>query len=250
MLFKKNSRADVGNYRPVSILSSISKIFERLVYEQVEEYLIRLDLLYELQSGFRAAYSTDTCLIHLFDYVRQNFDQGNYVGMLLLDMQKAFDTVNHKILISKLQCMGFSNSALIWFTSYLTDRTQVCDVEGSLSDPQSITCGVPQGSILGPLLFLVYINDISAAVRCKVLLYADDSALLVPGCNVKDIENTLGIELESVNQWLVDNKLSMHLGKTESILFGTKRKLAKLNTLKVMCNGSEIVSKSSVTYLV
>uniref|UniRef100_A0A671W1V6 Reverse transcriptase domain-containing protein n=1 Tax=Sparus aurata TaxID=8175 RepID=A0A671W1V6_SPAAU len=248
-LFKKNSRADVGNYRPVSILSTISKIFERLVYEQVEEYLIRHDILYELQSGFRAAHSTDTCLIHLFDYVRQNLDQGNYVGMLLLDLQKAFDTVNHDILTSKLQCMGFSNLALKWFSSYLTDRTQVCDVEGTLSEPQSIVCGVPQGSILGPLLFLLYINDMSAVVHCKLLLYADDSALLVPGCNVSDIENTLGAELESVNQWLIVNKLSMHLGKTESILFGTKRKLVKSNVLKVMCNGSEIVSRSNVTYL-
>ncbi len=215
-LFKKNNRADVGNYRPVSILSTISKIFERLVYEHVEEYLIRHELLYEQQSGFRAAYSTDTCLIHLFDYVRQNLDLGNYVGMLLIDLQKAFDTVNHNILISKLQCMGFSNSSLLWFTSYLTDRTQVCDVEGTLSAPLIITCGVPQGSILGPLLFLIYINDMSAAVRCKLLLYADDSALLVPGCKVKDIENTLSIELESVDQWVVDNKLSMHLGKTEA----------------------------------
>lgn len=127
--------------------------------------------------------------------------------------------------------MGFSHSALKWFTSYLTDRTQICDVEGTLSDPQSVTCGVSQGSILGPLLFLTYINDMSAAVQCKLLV---DSALLVPGCNVKDIENNLGIELKCVNQWLVDNKLSMHLGKTDSILFGTKRRLAKSNILKVI----------------
>ena len=158
--------------------------------------------------------------------MRQNLDLGNYVGMLLLDLQKAFDTVNHNILISKLKCMGFSSSALKWFSSYLTDRTQVCDVVGTLSDPQSIACGVPQGSILGPLLFLLYINY--SWVQCKLLLYADDSALLVPGCNVKVIENTLGVELESVHQWLVDNKLSMHLGKTESILFGTKRKLDQI----------------------
>uniref|UniRef100_A0A671TKH7 Reverse transcriptase domain-containing protein n=1 Tax=Sparus aurata TaxID=8175 RepID=A0A671TKH7_SPAAU len=159
---------------------------------------------------------------------------GNYVGMLLLDLRKAFNTVNHDILTSKLQCMGFSNLALKWFLSYLTDRTQVCDVEVTLSEPQSIVCGVPQGSILGPLLFLLYINDMSAVVHCKLLLYADDSALLVPGCNVRDIKNTLGAELESVNQWLIDNKLSMHLGKTEPILFGTKRKLAKSNVLKVI----------------
>ena len=118
-LFKKSSTADVGNYWPVSILSTISKIFECLVYEEVEEYLIRHDLLYELQSGLRAAHSTDTCLIYFFDYLSQSFDFGNYVGLLLLDLQKVFDTV----WISKLQCMGFRMSALKWFTSYQTDRT-------------------------------------------------------------------------------------------------------------------------------
>jgi len=120
-LYKKNSRTDVGNYRPVSILTAISKMFERLVYEQVEVYLVKQNLLYEFQSGFRAAHSTETCLTHLCDYIRQNFDEGNYVGMILLDLQKAFDTVNHAILLSKLQ--SFRNSAVKWFTSYLTGRT-------------------------------------------------------------------------------------------------------------------------------
>ena len=248
-LFKKSSRSDVGNYRPVSILSAISKVFEHLVYEQVEEYLVRQNLLYEHQSGFRAAYSTETYLVHLFDYIRQNFDEGKYVGMILLDLQKAFDTVNHAILLSKLQSIGVRNTAIKWFTSYLTGRTQVCDVEGTISDPQDITCGVPQGSILGPLLFLIYINDMPAAVKCKLLLYADDSALLVSGSDVSEIEKTLGNELDSVSKWLIDNRLSIHLGKTESILFGTKRKLSRTNALKVTCNGTDIVSQKSVTYL-
>jgi len=142
---------DVSNNRPVSILTAISKMFECLVYEQVEEYLVKQNLLYEFQSGFSASHSTETCLIHLCDY-RQNFDRENYVGMILLDLQKAFDTVNHKILLSKLQSIGFRNTAVKWFTSYLIGRTQVCDVEGTISDPQDITCGVPQGSIPGPLL--------------------------------------------------------------------------------------------------
>ena len=120
----------------------------------MEEYFVRQNVLYELQSGFRAAYSTENRLINLFDYIFQNFDKRNYVGMVLLDLRNAFDTVNHEILLSKLQCMGFSGSTVKWFTSYLTGRTQVCDVEGATSDPEHITCGVPQGSILAPLLFL------------------------------------------------------------------------------------------------
>lgn len=122
------------------------------MYEQVEEYLVRKNLLYEFQFGFRAAYSTDTCFIHLFDYIQQNFDEGKYVGMILLDLQKAFDTVNHAILLSKLQSIGFRNTAVKWFISYLTGRIQVCDVEGTISDPQDITW-LPKVQSLAPFYF-------------------------------------------------------------------------------------------------
>ena len=120
-----------------------------------------------------------------------------------------------------------------------------------MSEPKGVTCGVPQGSILGPLLFLLYVNDMASAVRCKLLLYADDSALIASGKKVADIESTLSSELEYVSNWLIDNKLSLHLGKTQSILFGTKRRLStgpgvKLN---VICTGNVIESKSNVTYL-
>ena len=108
---------------------------------------------------------------------------------------------------------------------------------------------MPQGSIIGPLLFLLYINDMSAAVKCKLLLYADDSVLLASGKDVVEIEATLSSELKSVNDWLIDNKLSLHLGKTQSIVFGTRNKLCKCNTLNIVCNGIVIESKSTVTYL-
>ena len=218
-LHKKESKSDTGNYRPVSILSIASKVFERVVHSQLNEYLTQNNLLYELQSGFRSSYSTDTCLIHLTDYIRLECDKGNYTGMLMLDLQKAFDTVNHDILLTKLKCLGLNDIAVSWFHSYLNGRTQVVNVDHSLSSARSISCGVPQRSNLGPLLFLIYINDMTAAVNCKLLLYADDSALLVSGKNVSEIEAILSAELESVNEWLTENKLSLHLGKTESILF-------------------------------
>ena len=111
-------------------------------------------------------------------------DHGNYTGMVLIDLQKAFDTVNHDILLHKLKACGMSDSVVLWFTSYLKDRDQVVDVSGSLSSKLAINCGVPQGSILGPLLFSIYVNDMHSAVSCKVILYADDSALLVSGNNI------------------------------------------------------------------
>ena len=248
-LFKKKSKTDCGNYRPVSVLSIVSKVFERVVYDQMNAYMNEHNLLYELQSGFRSAFSTDTCLIHLTDFIKQESDKGNFTGMILLDLQKAFDTVNHGILLSKLQSLGFNDLSVQWFKSYLTGRTQVTDVDGVLSNSKGISCGVPQGSILGPLLFLIYVNDMRAAVGCKLLLYADDSALLVSGRDVSEIEENLSMELDSVCEWLTENKLSIHLGKTESILFATKRRLRNVNSINVSCNGNNIVSKANVSYL-
>ena len=248
-LHKKHSKTDAGNYRPVSILTTMSKVFERLVFEQVEDYLSSKKLIYEHQSGFRSAHSTETCLIDLFDCVKKNFSDGNLVGMVLLDLQKAFDTVNHFILLAKLKCLGFNETTVKWFSSYLTQRSQVCDVDGARSEPLEIECGVPQGSILGPLLFLIYVNDMPAAVKCKLLLYADDSALLVPGKKREEIELALSKELEGACEWLIDNKLSIHLGKTECILFGTRKRLAKAGQLNVVYGNTKIAEKDSVKYL-
>ena len=123
----------------------------------------------------------------------------------------------------------------------MTGSVQVTDVDGTMSVAKGITCGVPQGSILGPLLFLLYITDMSAAVKCKLLLYADEYII--------EIEATLSSELKSVNDWFIDNKLSLHLGKTQPIVFGTRTQLCKCNTLNIVCNGIVIESKQTVTYL-
>ena len=146
----------------------------------------------------------------------------------MLELQKAFDTVDHEILCQKLSVMGVVS--VEWFRSYLSDRTQMVNVNNTSSDFQKITCGVPQGSILGPLLFLCYVNDMSMSIsgECKLMLYADDSAILYSHKDPRVISERLGQELESCSKWLVDNKLSLHLGKTESILFGSKRKLKKI----------------------
>ena len=169
--------------------------------------------------------------------------------MVILDLQKAFDTVNHKILLEKLRAMGVGKIAVQWFNSYLSGRQQLVSIADTNSDFRNVLCGVPQGSILGPLLFLVYVNDMKAAVKCKLLLYADDSALLVSGKDVLEIERILSVELGAVNEWLCENRLSLHLGKTQSILFGSKKRISKCNELHVTCNGSVIGSESEVTYL-
>ena len=211
----------------MSILSSISKVMERLVYEQVEKYLATKNLMYLFQSGFRTNHSTDTCLLYLTDRIKYEVDAGKYCGMIMLDLQKAFDTVNHSILIAKLKAIGFDKSSTNWMQSYLEGRKQVVEVNASLSPPLPVSCGVPQGSILGPLLFLVYVNDMASACDYELFLFADDSALLVSGRDKSQVERALSSELRKICTWLADNKLSIHLGKTESILFGSPRNLKK-----------------------
>ena len=122
--------------------------------------------------------------------------------MVILDLQKAFDTVNHKILLDKLQAMGVGQIAVQWFRSYLSGREQLVSIADKSSDFRTVSYGVPQGSILGPLLFLISVNDMKAAVKCKLLLYADDSALLVSGKDVSEVERTLSMELGAVSEWL------------------------------------------------
>lgn len=248
-LHKKGSKTLVNNYRPISILTAFSKVVERLIHDQIMDYFTSNSLIYDFQSGFRPSYSTDSCLIHLTDYIKQQSDKGKLTGMVVLDLEKAFDTVDHSILIGKLKALGLTQSSISWFQSYLKDRWQAVDVGGTLSSWREVKCGVPQGSILGPLLFVSYINDMATSVNCKLLLYADDSALVVSGKSVITIQAQLTKELENIYNWLIDNRLSLHIGKTNAILFGSKRKLRMQPELKVMCNNQVIINKTSVSYL-
>lgn len=248
-LYKKGDRNYEGNYRPVSILPVISKVFERLVYDQYYSYLCQGDLVYKYQSGFRKMFSTNNALTFLTDKIRYSMDNGLYTGVILLDLQKAFDTVDHDILLHKIRATGADENTVKWFTSYLCNRKQFVKLNNISSSREGIKCGVPQGSILGPLLFNIYVNDMCRAVLCDIFLYADDSMLVVSGKNVLDIEKTLECEMNKLSVWLESNKLSLHLGKTESILFGSKRKLKRISKMNILCNGVELEAKKQVKYL-
>ena len=194
-------------------------------------------------------FSTDTCLTHLSDHIRFQMDKSNLTRMVLLDLQKAFDTVDHGVLLMKLEAAGPDADGLRWFQSYLSGRTQLVDVHCTCSSFANVTCGVPQDSILGPLLFLIYENDMIGVINKKVLLYAGDTAISVSDKHVNAIEPRLGTALETISVWLIDNKLSLHLAKTESSLFGTKQKFSNCRNLNLSCNGINIESKTSVKYL-
>ena len=213
----------------------------------MDEYLKIRNILFSHQSGFRGGYSTDTCLINMSTFVQSEMAKGNMVGMVLIDLQKAFDTVDHDILLDKLRAIGVS--LVSWFESYLSNRTQCVDVNGTRSDFLPITCGVPQGSILGPQLFLIYVNDMVTSVDCRLSLYADDSVLLFSHKDPNVIADRLSTELSNCKRWLVDNKLSLHVGKTECLLFGTKRKLNGVRDFRVYCDGTLVERVFNVKYL-
>ena len=248
-IFKKGSRLEAVNYRPISLLPLISKVFEKCIHDQLQKYVTDFNIIYKFQSGFRSDFSADTCLSYMHNTILQGMDKGEYTGMVLIDLQKAFDTIDHQILLSKLKLLGLSESAISWIKSYLTDRSTFVEIEGIRSHKRDSKCGVPQGSILGPLLFLLYVNDMSQAVTCGLSLYADDSCLTVTHKNINYIEETLNSNLSSLCDWLVDNKLSIHLGKTQSILFGTPNKLGKTSNLNIMYATQIIEQKLKVMYL-
>lgn len=224
----------------------MSKILEKSIYVQLEHYLSSNKLIYQYQSGFRSGYSTDTCLIYLTDYIRSQLDKGNYVGMLLLDVQKAFDSVNHEVLFQKLEAMGIKTT---WFRSFLGNRQQLVQVDGVKSDLMRISCGVPQGSLLGPILYLCYSNDMVMSVENKLLLYADDSVIVASDKDPSVVAHKLSLDLNLCNKWLINNHLSLHVGKTELILFGSRKKLKKASDFHVSYNEHTVRPSTSIKYL-
>ena len=224
------------------MLSVVSKILVRAVYTELEDYLVKKKLLFDFRSGFRSNFSTDSCLTYLTGYIKTQTSKGLYSGMLMFDLQKAFDTVDHDILCKKLKAMRIKS--VDWFRSYLSNQNQIVNVNDTESDPSLVISDVPQGSILGPLLFLCYVNNIELSIssECKLLLYADDSAILYSNKDSRVLSNKLGLELEMCSKWLVGNKLSLHMGKTEYIIFGSQWKLRKINIFSVECNGHTIES--------
>ena len=251
-LFKKGTRTDPKNYRPISLLPLLSKTFEKVIHLQTAAFLDSNKILFANQSGFRPKHSTESCLTHLCDRIIEGCDSGCHTGMILIDLQKAFDTINHDILLDKMQFMKFSKETISWFKSYLSNRKFFVNVENTFSESANLKCSVPQGSILGPLLFLLYINDLPQAIAdCDIRLYADDTCISFKHINIKTIEDTLNKDFNSLCDWFVDNKLSIHFGedKTKTILFSPKNLRKSAENIIIKRNEIALKQFSTVEYL-
>ena len=213
-MFKKGSKRELGNYRPIPVLPLVSKLF--LIYRQLYDYLQDNSLLNTCQSGFRSMHSTLPALLETTNNWSINIDNVLLNGVLFIDLKKAFDTIDHEIILRKLANYGVDQSALRFFASYLCNRSQKCSVNGALSSASRLTCGVPQGSILGPLLFLIYINDLPNCLDISCAkMFADDTKITVPGCTFAELEQATNSELNNLCSWLKANKFRLNIAKTE-----------------------------------
>ena len=257
---KDNIDSYVHNDRQISLMSCFSKIFGRIVYNQLYNNLQLNKLLYDSQYGFTKSHSTELAALELIDSIYKHVDQGKTPIAIFLDLFKAFDTIDHKILINKLHHCGCRNISIKWFKSYLTERSQYVVINDTISKTLRITTGVPQRSALGPLLFLIYINDLSRATdKFIYILFADDTNRISNTCsfkhnysqnNIDQISHNINVELGEISDWMSANKLPLNTSKSKFIIFSYRQKKMgenKIPTLKI--NGTHIERKREANVL-
>ena len=234
-VFKSGKLNELNNHRPISILPSIGKIIEKVVSDQLYDYFESNNLINENQFGFRRGRSAEVALSGFINGVLMATENKYYAVSLFLDYSKAFDTVQHNILSNKLEHYGVRGTALEWINSYLNNRKQCVKYNNTTSSLKDINCSIPQGSSLGPLLFIIYINDISYSSNFfKYSLYADDSVLYMSGKNLPLLINMISNELITVNNWLLANKITLNTNKLHYMLFGKIFNVTKFLLLKSM----------------
>ena len=251
-LYKKQDEKVFGNYRPISLLSSVSKVFERIVFDQSYDYFMTNGLLFNSQYGFRKHHSTELAALELTDKIRRKIDQKKTPFSVYLDLSKAFDTLNHAMLLKKLQYYGLRDTTLYWFKSYLSDRTQYVEYDGVASANKLVETSVPQGSILGPLLFVIYMNDIqTVSERLNFISYADATTLTSTLCTftqevnheVNHMSYLINLELSQISDWLAVNKLSLNVDKTNFMIFHNHQKVTPTHDIRCLVINNTVVER-------
>ena len=247
-LHKGGSTEELNNYRPISLLSVFDKIIEKIMHAKLYSFLEEHGILFKNQFGFRKKCNTAHSLLEITEQIKESIDNGKFGCGIFIDLKKAFDTVNHKILLLKLEHYGIRGALLNWFESYLTDRKQYVFFNGVSSEVLGITCGVPQGSVLGPLLFLIYINNLpNISDKLQFFLFADDTNIYFDSDNLVTIEKVVNEELKKLSLWLNVNRLALNVGKTNFVIFRANKPLDHNVTL--VMNRKALEQKDHVKYL-
>ena len=218
-LFKNGEKTLVTNYRPISLLSSVGKVFERVMFKHVFNYFISNNLLYKYQSGFIPGHSTVHQLIEIYHTIVMSLEEHNIISLIFCDISKAFDRVWHIGLLIKLKAYGIDGPLHAWFESYLKNRKQSVFISNSRSPEIETNAGVPQGSVLGPLLFLIYVNDIADELFSLTRLFADDTSLSYSSRYPNTIEDVMNIDLETVSLWSKRWLVNFNPNKTKALIF-------------------------------
>ena len=246
-VFKKGDKLNVENYRPICSLSPLSKIFERIIYDKMIIFINKNKILSDTQFGFRKNMSTETALMKFMDYIHSGLSSKHYVGTVFMDLSKAFNVMNHEILKQKLDHYGFRGIFLDFMMQFIQDRRYFVNVNGLNSDIRNVNIGVPQGSTLGPLLFLIYVNDMkNSSSILKFIQFADDTTVLFSCSNFDLLKSTLETEGNKVIEWLIANKLLINLTKTQSMMFTFRRNRPLLS---INLNDNVIYEQDIVTFL-
>ena len=241
-IFKSGDRSYPVNYRPISILSTVSKPLENHINKNILKHFNHFDLFHPNQSGFRANHSCHTALTNLVDQWISNINNNKITGVLIVDFAKAFDVIDHSLLLRKLKIYGFSSSALMLISSFLSERKQVVSADGFNSNLSPVNYGVPQGSVLGPILFCIYINDLPLSVNTLCEMFADDTTLHSSDHKVSKISSVLQESLDQLLEWSELNHMSLHPKKTKYLIVTTRQKRQNLsdNSTSLFINGAKI----------
>ena len=229
-LFKSGEKNDFTNYRPVALLPQFSKILEKLFCKRLTEFIDKYKLISDSQYGFRSNRSTSLAILDLIEELTSALDDNKYTIGVFIDLRKAFDTIDHGLLLKKMEHLGIRGVVNNWLSSYLNNRKQYVEINNVSSDLQNIICGVPQGSVLGPILFIMYINDIcNASDLLKMVLFADDTNLFRSSYDLNSLCEQVSVELSKLNNWFNVNKLSLNVSKTNFIVFCGKKEIKDIN---------------------
>ena len=239
-VFKSGDPKLCDNYRPISLVNTLSKVLEKIVALKLTNHLQINDLLYKHQYGFLKGRSTKQNLLHVVNFISQSLNKGNFCIEIFLDLIKAFDVCSHDILLKKSKKFGIEGKAHDWFKSYLANRKHKVDIRGNLSEESRINISVLQGTTLGPILFLCYINNIFNATSLATFLFADDTSCLAEHSNLNELIGFVNSELQKLANWFRSDKMAVYVEKSKYIIFRTKGKKIDCNISPVIFNNNEM----------